>query len=71
MDLLAKRQLRLLRERMKCCKTRERDEWKRADNTIVTYVNAAFYPKRAADVRYYHHGADPLQPVPSPAAEKR
>lgn len=30
--------------------TRERDERKCADNTIITYTNATFYPKRVADV---------------------
>lgn len=47
----------LLQERMDCCKnelcsaiSRERDERKCADNTIVTYVNATFYPKMVADV---------------------
>lgn len=29
---------------------RERDERKCADNTIITYTNATFYPKRSADV---------------------
>ena len=29
---------------------RERDDRKCADNTIVTYVNATFYPKQVADV---------------------
>ena len=29
---------------------RERDERKCADNTIITYTNATFYPKRVADV---------------------
>lgn len=47
----------LLNERMECCKnelcgaiSRERDERKCADNTIVTYTNATFYPKMVADV---------------------
>ena len=47
----------LLQERMECCKNelggaiaRERDERKCADNTIVTYVNATFYPKMVADI---------------------
>lgn len=47
----------LLQERMECCKnelccaiSRERDERKCADNTIVTYANATFYPKMVADV---------------------
>lgn len=29
---------------------RERDERKCADNTIITYTNATFYPKMVADV---------------------
>jgi hypothetical protein len=47
----------LLQERMDCCKnelcgaiSRERDERKCADNTIVTYTNATFYPKMVADI---------------------
>lgn len=47
----------LLQERMECCKNelggaiaRERDDRKCADNTIVTYLNATFYPKEVADV---------------------
>lgn len=47
----------LLQERLDCCKSemsgaisRERDERKCADNTIVTYTNATFYPKMVADV---------------------
>lgn len=47
----------ILQERMDCCKRelegmicRERDDRKCADNTIVTYVNATFYPKQVADV---------------------
>jgi hypothetical protein len=47
----------MLQERMDCCKnelcgaiTRERDERRCADNTIVTYTNATFYPKMVADV---------------------
>lgn len=47
----------ILQERMDCCKhelegmiCRERDDRKCADNTIVTYVNATFYPKQVADV---------------------
>lgn len=47
----------LLQERVDCCKnelcgaiSRERDERKCADNTIVTYLNATFYPKQVADV---------------------
>ena len=47
----------LLQERMECCKNelcgainRERDERKCADNTIVTYTNATFYPKMVADI---------------------
>lgn len=47
----------ILQERMDCCKhelegmiCRERDDRRCADNTIVTYVNATFYPKQVADV---------------------
>lgn len=47
----------LLQERLDCCKNemgsalaRERDERRCADNTIVTYLNATFYPKQVADV---------------------
>lgn len=47
----------LLQERVDCCKnelcgaiSRERDERRCADNTIVTYLNATFYPKQVADV---------------------
>ena len=47
----------IIQERMDCCKhelegmiCRERDDRKCADNTIVTYVNATFYPKQVADV---------------------
>ena len=47
----------IMQERMDCCKRelegmicRERDDRKCADNTIVTYVNATFYPKQVADV---------------------
>ena len=47
----------ILQERMECCKNelngaicRERDERRCADNTIVTYLNATFYPKQVADV---------------------
>lgn len=47
----------LLTERMECCKRelsealcREIGDRKCADNTIVNYVNATFYPKMVADV---------------------
>lgn len=47
----------ILQERMDCYKRelegmicRERDERKCADNTIVTYLNATFYPKQVADI---------------------
>lgn len=47
----------ILQERMECCKNelsgaicRERDDRRCADNTIVTYLNATFYPKQVADV---------------------
>ena len=47
----------IMQERMDCCKReledkicRERDDRKCADNTIVTYLNATFYPKQVADV---------------------
>lgn len=47
----------LLQERLDCCKSemcgalaRERDERRCADNTIITYTNATFYPKMVADV---------------------
>ena len=47
----------LMQERLDCCKnemcsaiTRERDERRCADNTLVTYMNATFYPKQVADV---------------------
>lgn len=47
----------LLQERLECAKselggaiTRERDDRRCADNTIVTYLNATFYPKQVADV---------------------
>lgn len=47
----------LIQERLECCKQelcgaigRERDERKCADNTVVTYLNATFYPKQVADV---------------------
>lgn len=47
----------LLQERLDCCKNemcgaiaRERDERKCADNTIITYTNATFYPKMVANV---------------------
>ena len=47
----------LMQERLECCKnelcgaiTRERDDRKCSDNTLVTYMNATFYPKQVADV---------------------
>lgn len=47
----------VLQERLECAKselggaiTRERDDRRCADNTIVTYLNATFYPKQVADV---------------------
>ena len=47
----------VLQERLECAKSemagaiaRERDDRRCADNTIVTYLNATFYPKRVADV---------------------
>lgn len=47
----------LVSERMQCCCDslsekicRERDERKCADNTLVNYMNATFYPKKVADV---------------------
>ena len=47
----------MVMERMGCVKSelecqigRERDERKCADNSIVTYANATFYPKMVADV---------------------
>lgn len=47
----------LLQERLDCCKnemcaalSREASDRKCADNTIVTYANATFYPKQVADV---------------------
>jgi hypothetical protein len=47
----------LVGERIACCKNefmaalnRERDERCCADNSIVTYANATFYPKMVADV---------------------
>ena len=47
----------LLQERLECCKRemgealcREIGDRKCADNTIVNYVNATFYPKMVADV---------------------
>ena len=47
----------ILQERMECCKNelagaicRESDDRRCADNTIVTYLNATFYPKQVADV---------------------
>ena len=46
-----------LQERMECCKnelcgaiSRERDERRCGDNTIITYTNATFYPKLVADI---------------------
>ena len=57
MNQSTKDSFQLLQERMDCCKnelcnaiSRERDERKCADNTIVTYTNATFYPKMVADV---------------------
>jgi hypothetical protein len=57
MNQSTKDSFQLLQERMECCKNelcgaigRERDERKCADNTIVTYTNATFYPKLVADV---------------------
>lgn len=47
----------LLQERLDCCKnemcaalSREASDRKCADNTIVNYTNATFYPKEVADV---------------------
>jgi hypothetical protein len=47
----------LVGERIGCCKnefmmalSRERDERCCADNSIITYLNATFYPKMVADV---------------------
>lgn len=47
----------VLQERLECCKAemagaiqRERDDRRCADNTIVTYLNATFYPKQVANV---------------------
>lgn len=57
MNQSTKDSFQLLQERLDCCKTemcgalaRERDERKCADNIIVTYTNATFYPKQVADV---------------------
>lgn len=57
MNQSTKDSFQLLSERMDCCKnelcsalSRERDERRCADNTIVTYANATFYPKMIADV---------------------
>ena len=57
MNQSTKDSFQLLQERMDCCKnelcgaiSRERDERRCADNTIVTYANATFYPKMVADV---------------------
>ena len=57
MNQSTKDSFQLLQERMECCKnelcgaiSRERDERRCADNTIVTYTNATFYPKQVADV---------------------
>ena len=57
MNQSTKDSFQLLQERMDCCKReledkicRERDDRKCADNTIVTYLNATFYPKQVADV---------------------
>ena len=57
MNQSTKDSFQLLQERVDCCKnemcgaiTRERDERRCADNTIVTYANATFYPKMVADV---------------------
>lgn len=57
MNQSTKDSFQLLQERLDCCKTemcgalsRERDERRCADNTIVTYANATFYPKMVADV---------------------
>lgn len=47
----------VLQERLECAKSdlggaikRERDDRRCADNTIVTYLNATFYPKQVANV---------------------
>ena len=57
MNQSTKDSFQLLQERMECCKnelcgaiSRERDERRCADNTIVTYTNATFYPKQVADI---------------------
>lgn len=57
MNQSTKDSFQLMQERLECCKNemcgainRERDERRCADNTIVTYVNATFYPKQVADV---------------------
>ena len=57
MNQSTKDSFQLLQERLECCKnelcgaiSRERDERKCADNTIVTYTNATFYPKQVANV---------------------
>lgn len=57
MNQSTKDSFQLLQERLDCCKnemcgalSRERDERKCADNTIITYTNATFYPKMVADV---------------------
>lgn len=57
MNQSTKDSFQLLQERMDCCRnelcaaiSRERDERTCADNTIVTYTNATFYPKMVADV---------------------
>ena len=35
---------------LECAINREKDERKCNDNTLVTYMNASFYPKQVADV---------------------
>lgn len=57
MNQSTKDSFQFLQERLDCCKNemcgainRERDERRCADNTIVTYANATFYPKQVADV---------------------
>lgn len=57
MNQSTKDSFQLMQERLERCKnelccalSRERDERRCADNTIVTYANATFYPKMVADV---------------------
>ena len=49
-SFLMLQQVMAANKELECAIKREKDERKCSDNTIVTYVNATFYPKQVADV---------------------